>query len=80
MKCFGIKKGVRKHINRRYPRLPFIHTSEDSNNNEITKDHNDYDEIVDRLDAVERFLKEYVVDANFLAQLEKVDNENKNRL
>ncbi|RGB43897.1 hypothetical protein C1646_808883 [Rhizophagus diaphanus] len=75
MKCFGIKKGVRKHINRRYPRLPFIHTSED---NEIIKS-NDYDEVIERLDAVERFLKEYVVDADFLAQIEKLDNENKNK-
>ncbi|PKC64155.1 hypothetical protein RhiirA1_421883, partial [Rhizophagus irregularis] len=75
MKCFGIKRGVRKHINRRYPRLPFIHTSED---NEIIKGK-DYDDVIERLDAVERFLKEYVVDADFLAQIEKLDNENKNK-
>jgi hypothetical protein len=48
MKWFGIKKGVRKHINRRYPRIPFIHTSEDDNGNEIMKDNNvnDRDEIM----------------------------------
>ncbi|CAG8652871.1 9400_t:CDS:10 [Rhizophagus irregularis] len=34
----------------------------------------------ERLDAVERFLKEYVVDADFLAQLEKLDKESNNSL
>ncbi|RIA98584.1 hypothetical protein C1645_749760 [Glomus cerebriforme] len=78
MKCFGIKKGVRKHINRRYPRLPFVHTSKTIKDDEIDENVNDYDEVLERLDAVERFLKEYVVDADFLEQLEKLDTENKN--
>ncbi|GBB95792.1 hypothetical protein RclHR1_02610029 [Rhizophagus clarus] len=79
MKWFGIKKGVRKHINRRYPRLPFIHASDDDKDDIIKDNHiNDRDEIIERLDAVERFLKEYIVDADFLEQLEKLDNESNN--
>ncbi|RIA98586.1 hypothetical protein C1645_749766 [Glomus cerebriforme] len=79
MKCFGIRKGVRKHLNRRYPKLPFVNTSKTVKDDEIVVDNvNDYDEVLERLDAIERFLKEYVVDANFLEQLEKLDTENKN--
>jgi hypothetical protein len=80
MKWFGIKKGVKKHINRRYPRMPFIHTSEDGDNEINNNNVNDRDDIIERLDAVERFLKEYVVDADFLAQLEKLDKESNNSL
>ncbi|CAB4397544.1 unnamed protein product [Rhizophagus irregularis] len=80
MKWFGIKKGVKKHINRRYPRMPFIHTSEDGDNEISNNNVNDRDDIIERLDAVERFLKEYVVDADFLAQLEKLDKESNNSL
>lgn len=79
MKWFGIKKGVKKHINRRYPRMSFIHTSEDGDNEINNNNVNDRDDIIKNLDAVERF-QEYVVDADFLAQLEKLDKESNNNL
>ncbi|CAG8649119.1 6749_t:CDS:2, partial [Funneliformis mosseae] len=85
MKCFGIKKGVKKHMNRRYPRLPFIKSETDKpedNNNKVdeeigvsnsitTMNHDEVQiEILERIDAIERFLGEFVVDAEYLQTLE----------
>ncbi|CAG8452361.1 1260_t:CDS:2 [Funneliformis caledonium] len=85
MKCFGIKKGVKKHMNRRYPRLPFIKSETDKpedNNNKVDEEigvsnsitpmnHEEVQiEILERIDAIERFLREFVVDAEYLQMLE----------
>ncbi|CAI2170166.1 13824_t:CDS:2, partial [Funneliformis geosporum] len=82
MKCFGIRKGVKKHMNRRYPRLPFIISETDKSKtidigddgigvaNSPTNHDEVQIEILERIDSIERFLREFVVDADFIKTLD----------
>ena len=72
-RCCGVHRETYNELKKTLPVIPLVNSSLQAESNSSIQDVSDIKELQNRLNALEIFLKEYVVDINYLEKMNRID-------